>query len=53
MRKLLALVLCMFPIVSMADTADVVANAEQVYEATRIVCSGISDEIAKVANAPT
>ena len=50
MRKLLALVLCMFPIVSMADTADVVANAEQVYEATRIVCSGISDEIAKVAN---
>lgn len=50
MKKLLILVLCMFPIVSMADTEDAIKNAEQVYEATRIVCSGISDEIAKVAN---
>ena len=35
----------------MADeTDDLIASAEQIFEATRITCSGISDEIAKVAN---
>ena len=35
---------------SMAETAEVVNNAEEIMEATRITCSGISDEIAKIAN---
>ena len=34
-----------------ADSSDdIISNAEQIFEATRITCSGISDEIAKVAN---
>lgn len=32
------------------ETDDLIANAEQIFEATRITCSGISDEIAKVSN---
>jgi len=35
----------------MADeTDDLIANAEQIFEATRITCSGIADEISKVSN---
>lgn len=32
------------------ETDDLIANAEQIFKATRITCSGISDEIAKVSN---
>lgn len=32
------------------QTDDIVAKAEQIFEATRITCSGISDEISKVSN---
>lgn len=32
------------------QTDDVIAKAEQIFEATRITCSGISDEISKVSN---
>ena len=32
------------------ETGDVVANAEQIFDAVRITCSGISDEISKVSN---
>ena len=39
------------PFVSVADDkADIIKQAEEVFEATKIVCSGISDEIANVAN---
>ena len=43
-------VFCLFPTISVADDIDVVRNAEQIYEATRIACSGVSDEIGRVAN---
>lgn len=33
-----------------ADDADLIRKAEEIYEATRITCSGISDEISKVSN---
>ncbi|MBR4860221.1 MAG: hypothetical protein IKV10_02890 [Alphaproteobacteria bacterium] len=35
---------------AVADTTTLVRDAEQAFQASRIVCSGISDEIAKVAN---
>ena len=50
MKKWLALIVVFIPLVSMADELDVVKNAEQIYEAARITCSGISDEIGKIAN---
>lgn len=40
----------MVPFASIADVSETIKNAEQAYEATQIVCSGISDEIAKVSN---
>lgn len=33
-----------------ADDADLIRKAEEIYEAMRITCSGISDEISKVSN---
>lgn len=50
MKKIMLVISLFIPVISFADNTDVVRNAEQVYEATRIVCSGISDEIGKVAN---
>ena len=51
MKKIFAFLLCIAPFVSMAeDDVDIVQQAEEVFAATKIVCSGISDEIAKVAN---
>lgn len=50
MKKIMLVISLFIPVISFADNTDVVRNAEQVYEATRIVCSGISDEISKVAN---
>ena len=50
MKKLLVLFLCAFPFVSFADTEELIANAEQLYDATRLMCAGISDEISKVSN---
>ncbi len=47
--KFLSALLCIVPFSAMAD-ADAVARANELYNATRIVCSGISDEIARVAN---
>lgn len=32
------------------ESSDAIRNAEQLFETTKIVCSGISDEIGKVAN---
>ena len=50
MKKILIFIFILFTIMSMADEADVIKNAEQIYEATRITCSGISDEIGRIAN---
>ena len=36
--------------ISMADESGIIKSAEQIYEAARITCAGISDEIGKVAN---
>ena len=52
MKKMFYILLLIVGIApAIADqTDDVVAKAEQIFEATRITCSGISDEISKVSN---
>lgn len=51
MRKLFCIVLSLTCISAFADDLSTAINsAEQICEATRIVCSGIADEISKVAN---
>lgn len=50
MKTILLIVFSFIPMTLMADDLSVVKNAEQIYEATRIACSGISDEIGRVAN---
>ena len=51
MKNLLVLFFSMmtFPVVA-EGVADVIYDAEQIAEAARIACSGISDEISRVAN---
>lgn len=44
------LMFLLFPMMSFAETNDIIQDAESLYNATRVVCSGISDEIAHVAN---
>lgn len=48
---LLILLTCTPAIAS--NGADLIQNSEQIYEATKIVCSGISDEIGRIANIST
>lgn len=51
MKRMFIFFLIMGTVSAFADEgADAIRNAEQVFEATKIVCSGISDEIGKVAN---
>ena len=50
LKKIFAFLFCFVPMISIADTNDAISKAEEIIEATRITCSGISDEIAKVAN---
>lgn len=50
MKKVLMFIVGLIPMISMADESDVIRSAGQIYEAARITCSGISDEIGKVAN---
>lgn len=47
-KKFICFLCCFIPSISYGD--DLVTRAEQVFDATRIVCSGISDEISKVSN---
>ncbi len=35
---------------AVADTSSLILEAEQAFQASRVVCSGVSDEIAKIAN---
>lgn len=50
MKKLVSILLMFFTIPGFAEKPDIVVNAELVYDAVRLVCSGISDEIGRVAN---
>ena len=51
MRRMFLLFFVLFNVSAFAGTFDTtIATAEQIFEATRITCSGISDEIGKVAN---
>ena len=51
MKKIFVCILCLFSVMAYADeSTEAIRNAEQIFEATKIVCSGISDEIGKVAN---
>ena len=47
-KKLILFFCCFVPTVSCGD--DLIDQAQQVFDATQIVCSGISDEISKVSN---
>ena len=53
MKKLLTIIIGLVPFMAFADETDVVKNAEQIFAATQITCSGISDEIGRVANIST
>ena len=50
LKKLWLCLISLMPVISFADTAEVISNAQEIMNAVRIACSGISDEIAKVAN---
>lgn len=47
-KKILASLFCLIPAVSYGD--DLITKAQSTYDAVRIVCSGISDEISRVSN---
>ncbi len=47
-KKFICFLCCFIPSISYGD--DLVTRAEQAFDAARIVCSGISDEISKVSN---
>lgn len=42
--------LCLLPFTSFGNEMEILRDAEQIFEAMRITCSGISDEISKVSN---
>lgn len=46
----LFIVLCFLPCISFGNTDEIVSRAEQLYKATKTVCSGISDEISHITN---
>ena len=50
LRKILISFLLLIPVASFGGEADVLYNAKQIFEAMQITCSGISDEIGKIAN---
>ena len=50
LRMSLSLLFATIVFAAVADTSSLVLEAEQAFNASRIVCSGISDEIAKISN---
>ena len=51
MKRVLVLLICLGVVPAFAgEKDDAINNAKQVFEAVRITCSGISDEIRRVAN---
>lgn len=49
-KKLFAFLYCLIPSISYGAIDDLIAEAQDTFNATRMVCSGISDEISKVSN---
>lgn len=49
-KKLFAFLYCLIPSISYGAIDDLIAEAQETFNATRVVCSGISDEISKVSN---
>lgn len=49
-KKLFALLCCMIPAISFGAVDDLIVEAQDTFNAARMVCSGISDEISKVSN---
>lgn len=49
-KKLFAFLCCLIPSISYGAIDDLIAEAQDTFNATRMVCSGISDEISKVSN---
>lgn len=50
MYKILAILSLFVASTSFGATSDLIQSAEELFEATKIVCSGVSDEISKVSN---
>lgn len=48
-KKLMTVLMCLITSVSFGSTEDLIHGAEEIFEATKIVCSGVSDEISKVS----
>lgn len=49
-KKLFAFFCCLISSMSYGATGDLIAEAQDTFNAARMVCSGISDEISKVSN---
>ncbi len=49
-RKFICFLCCCIPTVSYGAVDDLIAEAQNIFNATKMVCSGISDEISKVSN---
>lgn len=49
-RKFIYFLCCCIPAVSYGAVGDLIAEAQNIFNATKMVCSGISDEISKVSN---
>lgn len=49
-RKFICFLCCCIPAVSYGAVGDLIAEAQNIFNATKMVCSGISDEISKVSN---
>ena len=49
-RKFIYFLCCCIPAVSYGAVDDLIAEAQNIFNATKMVCSGISDEISKVSN---
>ena len=50
MRKILCFLCCFVSVASYGATDDLIVEAQDTFNATQLVCSGISDEISKVSN---
>jgi len=50
MYRILAILSLFVASTSFGATSDLIQSAEELFEATKIVCSGVSDEISKVSN---
>lgn len=49
-KKIFAFLCCLIPSISYGAVDDLIAEAQDTFNAVKMVCSGISDEISKVSN---